>query len=79
MKLKTIHETYQLKEKLKIEKEEIEKLSIEELKLEKRENIEKENNYKIKDDLKLNKGFQINNIKNSSNINVELNPITKKK
>ena len=38
--------------------------------------IEKEKNYKLKDEL--NKGFQINNIKNSSKINDELFVITEK-
>ena len=77
MKLKTIDETNQLKEKLIIENKEIEKLSIEiKLKLEKKENIEKEINNKLKDKLKLNKDFQI---KNSSNVNDELNQITEKK
>ena len=81
MKLKTIDGTNQLKVKLKIEKKEIEKLSIklkEKLKLEKNEKIyiEKEKNYKLKDEL--NKGFQINNIKNSSKINDELFVITEK-
>ena len=58
MKLKTIDN--QLKEKLKIEKKKIEKLKNKE-----KIYIKKED--KLKGELKLNKEFQINNINNSSN------------
>ena len=73
MKLKTVDN--QLKEKLKIENKEIEKLFIEiKEKNEEKSYIKKED--KLKDELKLNKGFQINNIKKSSND--ELNLIIEK-
>ena len=83
IELKTIDESNQLNELLKIENKEIEELSKEikeKLKLEKKEKIyiKKVKNYKLKGELKLNKGFQINNIKNSLHINDELIVITEK-
>ena len=73
MKLKTIDN--QLKEKLKKENKEIEKLYIE-IKEKNKEKIYIKKEDKLKDELKLNKGFKINNIKNSSND--ELNLIIEK-
>ena len=66
MKLKTIDN--QIKEKLKKENKEIEIL----LKEKNKEKIYIKKEYKLKDELKLNKKLQINNINNSSNDELNL-------